>query len=532
MLSIQGVTYIHPNGDRLLSGLDFAISKFDKIALVGNNGVGKSTLLKLIAGHLVPSSGSVISGFRPYLVPQVTGQFKAMTLAQALGVDEKLNALKEVLQGIVSERNLEIVGADWTLEERCAEAFDSWKLPALDLSDSINELSGGEKTKVLLAGLIIHKPDLVLLDEPSNHLDSAGRKLLYEYVTSSRQSMVIVSHDRALLNLVSATYELSNKGIKAYGGNYDFYEAQKAIEKNAMTEEIRSQEKLLRKAKELARETVERKEKLDARGHRKQEKAGIATIMMNTLRNNAEKSSARLKGVHAEKIDEISRNLKSLRSEVVESDTMKLNLDESRLHHGKILVTAKDLNVSFDRGKLWNNDVSFEIRSGERVAIAGANGSGKTTLIRLLLGISAQSHGTIQRATCRSVYIDQNYALLDNALTVFEQAQLYNSDLLPEHEMKIRLNRFLFTKADWDKSVVLLSGGEKMRLLLCLLAIGTQAPDMIVLDEPTNNLDLANLEMLTRAISQYRGTLIVVSHDERFLDEVGIGRRLELHATR
>jgi ATPase subunit of ABC transporter with duplicated ATPase domains len=520
MLFLQGVTYAHPNRDVLFVDINLTINKSDKIALIGNNGTGKSTLLKILAGHLKPSAGTVHTDSKPYYVPQHFGQFNDRTIAEALGVHDKLLALREILAGHLTDINLELLDDDWGIEERCQEAFAHWHLQGLDLAQKMSSLSGGQKTKVFLAGIHIHEPEIVLLDEPSNHLDDDARTLLYGYIRSTNDTLVMVSHDRELLNLPDMVFELTKRGITVYGGNYDFYAEQKIVENEALNQDVKSKEKALRKAKEVEREAMERQQKLDSRGKKKQEKAGLPTIVMNAFKNNAEKSTARMKGVHAEKVGGIAQDLSELRSELPGVDKMKVDFDNSSLHHGKILITGENIHFSYHEQQLWHEPLNFRITSGDRIAIKGPNGSGKSTLIQILLGNLQPTAGTVERAHFSSIYIDQDYSLLDNSLTVYEQAQRFNTGALQEHEVKTRLNRFLFTKAYWDKPCGVLSGGEKMRLLLCSLSIGNQAPDMILLDEPTNNLDMQNIAILTDAIIGYRGTLVAVSHDKHFLDEI------------
>ncbi len=528
MLLLQGLSYAHPNKDLLFTDLQLAINRHDKIALIGNNGAGKSTLLRILAGELPPASGLIKADVKPYYVPQLFGQFNDYTVAQALRVADKLQALKAILDGHVTAANMTLLDDDWGIEERCQEAFTHWQLEGLTLDQPMSALSGGQKTKVFLAGILIHQPEIVLLDEPSNHLDVAGRSILYDYIQSTTNTLVVVSHDRTLLNLLNIVYELSKHGITVYGGNYDFYVEQKMIESDALQQDVKSKEKALRKARETARETAERQQKLDARGKKKQEKAGLPTISMNTLRNNAEKSTARMKGVHAEKVDGISQELNQLRKELPGMDKMKMGFDNATLHKGKILATAKNINFGYGDQLLWQQPLSFQISSGERIAIKGNNGAGKTTLIRMILGQLQPATGTLERAAVRCIYIDQDYSLIDNQLSVYEQAQAYNSGALQEHEIKTRLNRFLFTKEYWDKSCGALSGGEKMRLMLCTLTIGNQAPDMIIFDEPTNNLDIQNIEILTAAVNEYEGTLLVISHDAYFLQEIGVTEQIVL----
>ena len=512
----------------LFSDIDLSIGKQDKIALIGNNGTGKSTLLQILSGNLKPSEGLVKTDSEPYYVPQHFGQFNGNSIAHALGVSDKLTALKEILDGKVTDENLALLDDDWAIEERCAEAFTHWKLDGLDLNQKMDSLSGGQKTKVFLAGILVHRPEIVFLDEPSNHLDKTARNMLYDYVKSTTDTLVVVSHDRTLLSILETTIELSKRGLTVYGGNYDFYTEQKKIESDAVNQDLKSKEKALRKAREVERESLERQQKLDARGKKKQEKAGLPTISMNTFRNNAEKSTSRMKGVHAEKVGGISQELSQLRAALPDTDKMKVDFDNSALHTGKILMTAKNVNFGYGDNLLWKKSLDFQITSGDRIVVKGSNGSGKTTLIKMILGEFQPRSGTINRAEVKSIYIDQDYSLINDARSIYQQTQLFNSGALQEHEVKIRLNRFLFTKEYWDKPCKVLSGGEKMRLILCCLTISNQAPDIMVLDEPTNNLDIQNVEILTGAINEYKGTLMVISHDGHFLEQINVEKEIVL----
>ncbi len=398
MLTLNSLSYIHANGDRVFDALSLTINTGDKVALIGNNGAGKSTLLRIMNGLLLPSQGTVATAVQPFYIPQHVGQFNHLTVAQAMAVDGRLKALHEILNGEATEENLAMVNDDWLLEERCYQALAHWKLDDVDLNRSMASLSGGQKTKVFLAAIDIHQPALVLLDEPSNHLDSTGRELLYDFIKATTCTLVVVSHDRTVLNLVDSIYELSKQSITLYGGNYDFYREQKAIEENALEQEVKSAEKALRKARETERESMERKQKLDARGKKKQEKAGLPTISMNTFRNNAEKSTARIKDAHAEKTEAIASTLQQLRKELPAIDKMKLNLNDASLHRGKVLFTAEAINFGYHDQPLWQQPLNLSITSGERIVIKGANGSGKTTLIRIIRGELQPQQGIVTRA--------------------------------------------------------------------------------------------------------------------------------------
>lgn len=528
MILLQNISFGFPGGNLLFNHINLTIPSSSKSALVGSNGMGKSTLLKIIANEIQPQEGTVNIQGEIFYVPQMFGNFNHLTIAECLNIDQKLFALEKITVGEVDEHYFEILNDDWDIEERCRNALQYWNLQNFDLNQKLENLSGGQKTKVFLAGIQINQPNVIILDEPTNHLDLEGRKLLYDLIEKVNATVVIVSHDRMLLNLVDTIFELSNQGIATYGGNYDFYTEQKEVEDEALQNDIHAKERALKKAKEKERETIERKQKLDARGKQKQEKSGVARIMMNTLRNNAEKNTSKLKSVHAEKISGISGDLRDLRSSVRNSDQMKVNFNDSGLHSGKILMTVENVNYSFGSEKLWKKNLDLEVRSGDRISIQGANGSGKTTLIKLLLGSIQPSVGNINPSEFNSIYIDQEYSLIDNELTLYDFVQTFNDSALQESEVKTLLSRFLFNKDTWDKKCGVLSGGERLRLLLCGLSISNKAPDMIILDEPTNNLDLQNVEILTNSIKDYKGTLLVISHDEIFLEEIGIDKEVVL----
>lgn len=529
MIILQDVSYQHPNKEQLFDGIRLTVNRHEKLALIGNNGAGKSTLLQLIAGRLQSTDGNLSTEAIPYYVPQLFGTLNHLTVAEALSIDKKLKALHGILNGDASEENFRWLDDDWTIEERSVEALRHWQLENLRLDQPLYTLSGGQKTRVFLAGIAIHQPELILLDEPTNHLDAKGRALVYGLIRTTKATLIVVSHDRKLLNLLPEVAELSRFGITRYGGNFAFYTTQKQQETEALQQNIQSAERNLRKAREKERESMERQQKLDARGKGKQEKSGVARIMMNTMRNNAENSSAKLKNAHDEKVGKIASELKELRSGLDTTDGIKLHWENASLHKGKLLFRATGMNHSYNEQLLWKTNLELEIRSGERIAITGENGSGKTTLMQCIIGTLEPSVGEIHRESLKTVVIDQEYSLISENWNIYEQIQQFNTSALPEHELKIRLHRFLFPAETWDKSCSALSGGERMRLLLCCLTVSAQAPDIIVLDEPTNNLDLRNIELLGKAIQSYEGTLLVVSHDEAFLEELEVERRIEVH---
>ena len=519
---VNHISYLHPDKEILFENISFSINKSEKIALIGNNGTGKSTLLKILAGQLQASSGEVVSNDQPYYVPQHFGQYDSLTIAEVLLIDKKIKALQAILSGDASEKNFTSLNDDWTIEDKVSAAFLQWKITHLSLSQPMKELSGGEKTKVFLAGIAIHAPSIILLDEPSNHLDMDSRTQLYEFIKTEKACVIVVSHDRTLLNLLNVTYELQKDNIIVYGGNYEFYKKQKEGKIDALQEQLEEQEKALRLARKAARETVERKQKHESRGKKQNIKGGISRIAIKTLKDNAEKSSSRLAKTHAEKMETMKDNIKQIHNKIPEIKGLMLQIENASTHKGKMLIEAENINAKYGKTSLWEETMSFYVRSGDRIVISGKNGAGKTTLLRMLLGEVIPSTGTIKRPLFNYLYVDQQYEIIDNQCTVFEQVQNHNKRNLQEHELKTLLHRFLFPVQSWDKTCDKLSGGEKMKLTFCSLIVSNQTPDLIALDEPANNVDIESLEIITSTIKEYQGTVLLISHDQYFIQEIGI----------
>lgn len=525
---IKDLSYTHTDKEVLFSNLNLIINSGEKTALTGNNGCGKSTLMRILAGEAAPIAGSVHCSGHLYYVPQHFGQYDGRTVAQVLGIDRKLTALHAILNGDTAEEHFARLDNDWNIEERTQAVLHAWHLNGISLLRPLEGLSGGEKTRLFLAGMELKEPDTLLLDEPTNHLDTAGRKRLYDFVHRTSATVLVISHDRTLLNLLPAICELSRNGLACYGGNYDFYKEQKEVHRNALQQQLEEKEKALRLARKTAREMEERKARQNTRGEKASIKKGIPRILLGGLKNHAENSSSKLSNVHAEKTDKIQQEITNLKGSLPQTNKLKTDFNASALHIGKILVTAQNINFHYpdSNTNLWTVPLSFQLRSGNRFCIKGDNGSGKTTLLKLITGELTPTGGTIERADFTYIYLDQEYSLIQNEYTVSEQAEAFNLRHLPEHETKTILNRYLFPQDVWNKPCSKLSGGEKMRLAFCCLMIADNTPDLFILDEPTNNLDIESIEIITATIRNYQGTVLAVSHDRDFLKETGIEQEI------
>lgn len=525
---VNSLTYIHADGEVLFDNINFSISAGDKVSLVGNNGVGKSTLLRIVAGCVSQTKGEIVYAENPYYIPQHFGQFDSQSVFEVLKIEQKIKALHAILEGDASESNLDILDDDWDIEERVNIALKYWKIDRVDLSKQMSSLSGGEKTKVFLAGISIHSPSIILLDEPSNHLDFEGRTVLYDFIEKSKKTILIVSHDRELLNIVNKTIELTPDSVEVYGGNYNFYFPQKQLKMDALYTQLADREKNLKQVQQKSREIIQQRQKQESRGKVQKSKAGMPRILMGGLKNKAELSSAKMNSDQTEKVNDISLEISSLKKDIQAEQPLKISIISSKHHKGKLFVNAEDVNVAYDDYLIWENPKSFHIYSGDRVQIKGNNGAGKTSLIRLITQDKQPSTGNLFIADFTYLYVDQEYSIIRDNLTVFEQAQQFNDRCMAEHDLKKLLFHHQFTSAYWDRQCSLLSGGERMKLLLCCLSISSDVPDMLIFDEPTNNLDIYSQDILTHAINEFEGTVLVISHDIHFTNEIKIDRIIAL----
>ncbi|WP_333735780.1 ABC-F family ATP-binding cassette domain-containing protein [Streptomyces sp. IBSBF 2806] len=520
-ITCTSLAFSWPDGTPVLEGLDVAFGP-GRTGLVGVNGSGKSTLLKLIAGELTPADGTVrVAGDIGHLPQNVTLD-TALRVDAALGIAAQRAALHAIESGDVSEAHFETVGDDWDVEERALATLGELGLGHVDLDRTIGEVSGGESVLLRLAALLLRRPDVLLLDEPTNNLDLYARRRLYAAVAAWPGVLVVVSHDRELLDLVDQIADLRSGEVTWYGGNFSAYEEALATEQDAAERMVRVAEADLRKQK---RELADAQVKLARRrryGQKMYEQKREPKIVMGARKRAAQESAGKHRIMHEEKLAEAKERLDDAAEAVRDDDEIRVDLPHTAVPPGREVLTLMDLRLAYGA----RVEGGFDLRGPERVALVGRNGAGKTTLLRTIAGELAPEAGEAHaRVPLR--FLPQRLDVLDGDLTVAENVARFAPGAT-NNRVRARLARFLFRGARADQKAATLSGGERFRATLAALMLAEPAPQLLMLDEPTNNLDMASVRQLTTALESYEGALIVASHDLPFLESVGITRWLLL----
>jgi ATPase subunit of ABC transporter with duplicated ATPase domains len=503
-----------------------------RTGLVAPNGAGKTTLLRLIAGEYRPTGGSVtvegILGHLPQSLPLAGG----LTVADVLGVAPVIRALDAIEAGDTAEEHFAAVGDDWDVEERSRAQLDRLGLGGVALDRPMETLSGGQAVSLGLAAQLLKQPDVLLLDEPTNNLDAPARRRLHAVLQEWNGCLLVVSHDRELLDLMDRTAELYQGELRLYGGNFTAYQEALRTGQEAAERSVRAAEQEVRREKRELQQARERAARRAGSAARSLDSAGLPKILAGARKRRAQESAGRVEGTHGARVGEARARLDAAERALREEERIVLELPATEVPAGRTLFTGEGLRVRHGGHEVFAGDgLDLVVRGPERIALTGPNGAGKSTLLRILDGSLPPDAGRAVRAPGRTAYLSQRLDLLDPALTVAESMAVY-APSLPAVERMNLLARFLFRGAHAQLPVGALSGGELLRATLACVLCAEPAPHLLLLDEPTNNLDLAGVGWLEQALTAYRGAFVVVSHDERFLTEIGVGRRLALRAGR
>ncbi len=526
-ITCSSLSFAWPDGTPVFDNLSFSVAA-GRTGLVAPNGAGKSTLLRLITGELAPSAGSVHVAGRLGYLPQTLPFTAELTVAEVLGVQPTLDALEALAAGDAREEVFATIGDDWDIEERSREVLARVGLPEVELDRRLGGLSGGEVVRLGLAAELLRRPDVLILDEPTNNLDLDARQHLYDVVEDWKGCLLVVSHDRSLLERMDRIAELYRGEVRFYGGSFSVYQAALRAEQEAAVRNLRSAKQQLRRERrerQIARERAARRSGTAARNVKD---AGLPKIVAGAMKRRAQESAGKADDVHEARLEAARKRLDEAESAVRDDPEIDLDLPHTTVPTGRMVLSAKGLQVRLGgRPLLADEGVDLVIKGPERIALIGANGSGKTTLLRVINGDLPPDRGELRRGAGRVAYLSQRLDLLDPDRTLEENV----ADFAPSltlNERRHLLARFLFRGDRVHLPAGVLSSGELLRATLACVLYAEPAPQLLLLDEPTNNLDLVSVGQLESALRAYRGAFVVVSHDQRFLAEIGVNRWLRV----
>ena len=521
-VTISRLSYSGPDGRTLFSHLDLVFGP-GRTGLVGRNGVGKTTLFRLIAGELSPSSGSVSVSGRIGLLRQQVQPGPNETIADLFDARTGLALLDRAMAGAADAD--ELAEADWTLEARLDEALAALKLDVTPQT-LLSALSGGQRTRAALAALVFDAPDLILLDEPTNNLDQDGRAAVADMLAHWRGAAIVISHDRTLLETIDAIVELTGLGATSYGGNWSFYRERKALELASAQHDLDLAERQVREAAKAAQEAREKQDRRDAGGRRKAAKGDMPKILLGGMKRRAEATAGGLDRLADKQADAAQAQAADARSRIEVLTPFAVKLMPSGVPSGKVLLRASGLSGGHDPDQPVIRDFAMDIIGPERVAITGPNGVGKTSLLKLLTVELKPVSGSVQIGG-KMALLDQQVALLDRDETIVENFRRINPDSTVQ-DCRAVLAAFQFRNDAALQRVGTLSGGEMLRAGLACVLGGRVPPMLIVLDEPTNHLDIGAVDVVEAGLRAFDGALLVVSHDRAFLEAIGVEREVRL----
>ncbi|WDF75101.1 ABC-F family ATP-binding cassette domain-containing protein [Novosphingobium sp. KACC 22771] len=520
-LTLDSVALATPSGQPLFSGLTLHVGR-EHIGVVGRNGCGKSTLLRAIMGKVPLHAGALSLAGSVGLLEQIVTPGEE-TAAEALGIRDSLARLDRIQTGAGSEQDF--AEADWTLPQRLHDALAEAGLPMVDLRRPLASFSGGERTRLAIARLLIARPDLLLMDEPTNNLDEDGRAAIASLLENWRGGALVVSHDRALLEGMDRIVALSPVGVSVHGGGWSSWVTQRDAARTRAEAEVEEAERQIRAARREAQNARERQARRDRQGRAYAASGSAPKILLGRRRENAQNSAGRAHSHAEERIEAKAEAHRTARAHVEVITPLRLDIPPCHLPPGRLALSFENIDW-FAGPRPIIHGLSFAMRGAERVALTGRNGAGKTTVLRLAAGLAAPAGGRIERPVPFAL-LDQTVSLLDREASLVDNMRRLNP-ALDENGLRAALARFAFRNTQGDRRVRDLSGGECLRAGLACVLSAIPAPQLLMLDEPTNHLDLESIEVVEHVLRAYDGALLIVSHDAAFRDAVGITREIAL----
>ncbi|BEN60943.1 ABC transporter ATP-binding protein [Serratia marcescens] len=511
------------DGETLFGPLDLAFDR-QRCGLVGRNGVGKTQLLRLIAGLDRPGNGHVESHAAVAYVAQQPEIAADTTLAQLLGYGEAFAALARLEQGRPLADDIDRLEGRWDLHDRLQNAFAAAGLPAFDPLRSASSLSGGERMRAALCGALLGEADFLLLDEPTNHLDSVGRAWLYQQLDQWRGGLLIASHDRQLLARMARIVELTPGALRSYGGNYDDYRRQRDTEQQAARADLEHAREERRRTRARQQKEHDMSQRRSAQTLRVVDTLNIASFERVAYKSAAKESLGTLRKQHQDQRDSLDAAVREAYQRVEEEQPVLLALPGSEVSANKQVLVLEQLQLPFVSAP----PLDLRIDGPMRVAMTGPNGCGKSTLLKTALGqltaLSGHCHCPLPTA-----YLDQTLSQLDPNLSVMEHLGLQDSPLA-EGALRTRLAQLQLGADRIALPLGSLSGGERLKAALACALWRRQPAQLLLLDEPTNHLDLASSLAIETALADFPGAMLVVSHDEDFLQALRPTHRLHRQA--
>ncbi|MCG5484200.1 MAG: ATP-binding cassette domain-containing protein [Sinorhizobium meliloti] len=521
-ITLSALSWSKPDGEHVLTELDLAFGP-ERAGLVGRNGVGKTILLNILAGKLRPSSGTVTIQGRVALARQMVRPGAGETIADVFGATQALAVLRRA--GIGEATLEELENADWTVEERIMSALVRLGLDAR-ADTLLTELSGGQRTRAVLAAAIFSEPDFLLLDEPTNNLDRDGRRAVIDLLSDWRSGAIVVSHDRELLEEMDAIIELTSLGTKRYGGGWSAYQAARAVELEAAQQSLAHAQKTADEINRKARALAERQDRRDASGARKAAKGDMPRILLGRRKNNAEESRGRGVELAERQRAGALEAITAAKARIEVLQPFSIRLPRTELPAGRQVLAFDGVTAGYDPARPVIRDLSFSLVGPLRLSITGPNGSGKTSLLKVVTGELPPFEGSVSVNVHFSL-LDQSVSILERGETILDNFKRLNPGA-GDNACRAALASFRFRADAALQRVETLSGGQVLRAGLACALGGSDPPSLLILDEPTNHLDIDSIEAVEAGLLAYDGALVVVSHDETFLANIGIDTRLEL----